>query len=760
MRTAQETVHLVAAAIGFTSFAALWAGTLWGTVLRSGWARSRIRHGTIHGAHVHLILFGLCARHRARAHPARRTRRQGPGRRHRDPDPQPGGPGRGRDGGAGPRGDARHRRLPVLVQRRLGHHRWRARPPSATSSFTLVAAHMLVSGSEVSAAPVRTAVVLRPGYRGRGARADPGSGGPGVAVDAARLGVQPAPRRGDHGRGRPPPLRVLRLLRARGAGDLLATQRPAAGVQVGGAERPGGGRGARGDGLPGRGDRARPAADRGGDRPRRAGARRGRRACSHPAPSPRAGLHRAHCSPAPDSGASARPPGRHPSRRLRRTATRRRSSSRSSNSRLRRAATAAMGVSAASGRAVGARGHRAAPPPAAARRGRRPGGRSVEASRSAGRQPAGLRPAGPDRGRRRRRRRLGAAGELRRLGFAGELVALGAEPVGPYDRTACSRACSTDTSDPRTPRLTCAAAGRPVAGRRPGGRPRPVRAAGAARLRPGPRRTTGWSSPPAPGRSCPRTGRPGSRPAPAARPGARLGAAVRAGPGPPGRRRRRRADRLRGRLRGHRDGPAGGAGQLPAVPDAALDRRAGRRAGHRRAPGRRHRAAARPQGRHAERRRGGWRLLLDSGERCRADLVVVDRGRAAGRGLAGRHPGRHHRRGALRRARCGWSGWTAWSRPARSPAGRTPLRRAARPGRAVDHRGGAGPGRGPDAAGRRRRAAGRAAAPLLVRPERPAHPGLRPAVGPGRGLPDRAAAAAAGHGPGRGGGQLRRATAG
>lgn len=32
-----------------------------------------------------------------------------------------------------------------------------------------------------------------------------------------------------------------------------------------------------------------------------------------------------------------------------------------------------------------------------------------------------------------------ATAELRRLGFAGELVVLGAEPVGPYDRTACSK---------------------------------------------------------------------------------------------------------------------------------------------------------------------------------------------------------------------------------------------------------------------------------------------------------------------------------
>ena len=59
MRTAQESVHFVAATIGFVSYAALWAGTLWGTVLRSGWATSRLRHQTVHGIHMHVILFGL-----------------------------------------------------------------------------------------------------------------------------------------------------------------------------------------------------------------------------------------------------------------------------------------------------------------------------------------------------------------------------------------------------------------------------------------------------------------------------------------------------------------------------------------------------------------------------------------------------------------------------------------------------------------------------------------------------------------------------
>jgi sulfoxide reductase heme-binding subunit YedZ len=48
----------------------------------------------------------------------------------------------------------------VLVQRRLGHHRWRALHSLGYLSFTLVAAHLLVSGSEVAAAPVRTLVVL------------------------------------------------------------------------------------------------------------------------------------------------------------------------------------------------------------------------------------------------------------------------------------------------------------------------------------------------------------------------------------------------------------------------------------------------------------------------------------------------------------------------------------------------------------------------------------------------------------------------
>ena len=59
LRTAQDSVHLVAATIGFVSYAALWGGTLWGTVLRSGWATSRLRHQTVYSVHMHVILLGL-----------------------------------------------------------------------------------------------------------------------------------------------------------------------------------------------------------------------------------------------------------------------------------------------------------------------------------------------------------------------------------------------------------------------------------------------------------------------------------------------------------------------------------------------------------------------------------------------------------------------------------------------------------------------------------------------------------------------------
>ena len=351
-----------------------------------------------------------------------------------------------------------------------------------------------------------------------------------------------------------------------------------------------------------------------------------------------------------------------------------------------------------------------------------------------------------------------ASGELRRLGFAGELVVLGAEPVGPYDRTACSKGLLDGRQRPQDTTLDLRGCpdvrwrvGVRAAGLDPYAR-RVVLESGRAVAYDGLVVATGTRA------SCPRTGRPAARPAPAARPGARVGAAVGAAPGPPRRRRRRRPDRLRGRLRGRPRWPGRPYWSTPSrylmprsigEPVGALVTAEHRAAGIELRLGRR---VA-----QAEHRRGGWRLLLDGGEQVAADLVVVTAGeRPDVAWLAGTPADLSDGvlcDGSLRVV--GLDGVVAAGALARWPNPR--WGGAARPRRAVDHRRGAGAGRGPDAAGRRRRAARRAAAPLLVGPERPAHPGLRPAGRPGRGLPHRAAAAAAGHRPGRGGGQLCRA---
>ena len=59
MRSAAESVHLVAAAVGFASFFLLWFAVVWGIVLRNGWAQTRIKHATVYSVHMLLSLLGL-----------------------------------------------------------------------------------------------------------------------------------------------------------------------------------------------------------------------------------------------------------------------------------------------------------------------------------------------------------------------------------------------------------------------------------------------------------------------------------------------------------------------------------------------------------------------------------------------------------------------------------------------------------------------------------------------------------------------------
>jgi ferredoxin len=159
VRTAQDSVHLVAATLGFVSYVALWGGTLWGTVLRSGWATSRLRHQTVHSTHMHLILLGLIL---GVAHAL--TQLAAPGGKVRPIDlvvpfvdrPDPLGVGLGVLAIELMLASA----LSVLVQRKLGFQRWRALHSLGYAAFTMVAAHLLISGTEVSAAPIRAAIAL------------------------------------------------------------------------------------------------------------------------------------------------------------------------------------------------------------------------------------------------------------------------------------------------------------------------------------------------------------------------------------------------------------------------------------------------------------------------------------------------------------------------------------------------------------------------------------------------------------------------
>ena len=208
---------------------------------------------------------------------------------------------------------------------------------------------------------------------------------------------------------------------------------------------------------------------------------------------------------------------------------------------------------------------------------------------------------------------------------------------------------------------------------------RPVRPAGRAEHRRGARLRRAGHRDRHPGRAAGGLARRPAGPAHAAHPVRRLDAARGADQGAPGGGHRRWTDRLRGGLHGGRDGAGGRPGQRRAARDAALGRRAGRHPGHRGTPRRRRPAAARPVG-HAGGAPAG-RLAAAAGQR-RDGAGRRRRRRRRGtarRRVAGRHAGRPDRRRALRRDAAGYRAWTAWSRRARWPGGRTARYGTARP---------------------------------------------------------------------------------
>lgn len=148
MRSAQESVHLVAASAGFVSFFLLWLATVWGLVLRNGWMLARLRHSTVYSIHMTLALFGLslgvvhaAAQLAAPGGPVRLVDEFVPFINPTDPI------------GIGVGVIGLELLLAVtgslVVQRLLGYSRWRAVHALAYAAFMLVAAHTLISGSDV-----------------------------------------------------------------------------------------------------------------------------------------------------------------------------------------------------------------------------------------------------------------------------------------------------------------------------------------------------------------------------------------------------------------------------------------------------------------------------------------------------------------------------------------------------------------------------------------------------------------------------------
>jgi sulfoxide reductase heme-binding subunit YedZ len=158
VRSTADTVHLIAAIIGFVSFFLLWLAVVWGMVLRNGWAQTRLRHSTAYGFHMVLALLGLCL---GVVHAFVQL--------------------------ANPTGTVYlihvfvpfiHRydpiglgvgvislellialTLSILIQRRLGYTRWRALHVFSYVAFMLLVAHVLVSGTDTAPTPVWGAVL-------------------------------------------------------------------------------------------------------------------------------------------------------------------------------------------------------------------------------------------------------------------------------------------------------------------------------------------------------------------------------------------------------------------------------------------------------------------------------------------------------------------------------------------------------------------------------------------------------------------------
>ena len=158
MRTAQQSVHLIAASVGFISLFLLWLTAVWGTVLRVGWGLTRVRHQTLYGVHQTLTLVGLTL---GIVHAVAQLAVPG-GPVHLIDEVLPFSNGRDPFGiGVGVISLELLVALAVsvLIQRMLGYHRWRMLHLTAYLALTLLVAHVLISGSDTKSVWVRGVVL-------------------------------------------------------------------------------------------------------------------------------------------------------------------------------------------------------------------------------------------------------------------------------------------------------------------------------------------------------------------------------------------------------------------------------------------------------------------------------------------------------------------------------------------------------------------------------------------------------------------------
>ena len=143
-----QTVHAVAATVGFTSFLLLWLAVVLGIVVRNGWASTRMRYSTVEAAHMTVALLGLTL---GVVHAGAQLAAPGGIVRLVDevlPFVNPSDP-IGVGAGALSLELLLAGALSVPIRKRLGHARWRGVHALTYGAFFLLTGHVLISGSDV-----------------------------------------------------------------------------------------------------------------------------------------------------------------------------------------------------------------------------------------------------------------------------------------------------------------------------------------------------------------------------------------------------------------------------------------------------------------------------------------------------------------------------------------------------------------------------------------------------------------------------------